>query len=278
MVRVKAKDLIAGAKNSKSMHEFLQGQNPSQVTPQQTPKRKATSPAALQNISEKETNLREICKGINAINEKLTSMQCSIDENNQLVAHASSKSFQNEEKIMHLSSRTSTIEQKFLNDRIEISGLPEGLINPNLNVKTQVLKLLKDSLIEIEPVEIANAYLMKKGNRENEKRTVCVVTFLHEAIKSRIMRRKMEQKTGPASKFYFNEVLTPANRKLVYSARQMKKAGTFSSVGTMNGQVFVKKTQDGAKIFINSQCEMEELGRMSNEKLTNNLQNINNQE
>lgn len=270
--RVTAKQLIKGAENNKSMRDFLQN---SQGTPQQTPKRKATSPAALQNVNENESSLREICKGINAINEKLTSMQNSIDDNNQLITNINNKCFQNEEKIDVLSTKASVVDQRYLNDRIEITGIVEGTINPKLNVKTQVVKFFKELLIEVEPVEVANAYLMKRKTRDNEGKLICVVVFLHEAIKSRVMKRKMEQTTGPSAKYFFNEVLTPLNRKLVYHARQMKKEGKFSNVGTLNGQVFVKKIPGGDKIFINSLCEVEELGKMSNENLTNNLQKLN---
>lgn len=280
MGRISAKDLLQGAKNNKSMHDFLQGQHASQNTsqPPATPKRKATSPAALQNVNENESSLKEICKGINAINEKLSTMQNSIDDNNQLISIANTRCFQNEEKIEHLSTRTNALDQKQLNDRLEISGITGSTFNANLNIKTQVVKFLKEMLIEIEPVEIANAYLMKRKVKEQEEKIFCVVIFLHEAIKSRVMKRKMELKSGPAVQYFFNEVLTPLNRKLIYSARQLKKAGKFSNAGTMNGQVYVKKTPEGAKIFINSICEMEELGKMSNDVVTNNLQKLNNRE
>lgn len=275
MVRVTANSLLQGAANSKSMHEFLkpsvlsQGNNVNEQTStaQGTPKRKATSPAGLHDLNENASSLKDICRGINSINEKLSSMQISIDSNNALISQTASKSYLNEMKIDKISAKTNFLHQSQLNDKMEISGITSTTFDDKLDMRTQAIHFLNELSIKVEPYEIANAYQRKKNVRGTPT-PIAVIVFVHEAIKSRIMRCKMSIKSGAATKYYFNDVLTPQNRAMVYKAKELMRAGKFSNVGTLNGQVYVKKAADGEKIFIDSFVNMEEIAKMSVSDLT----------
>lgn len=273
MSRITAASLLKGAMNNRSMHDFLKPSVLSQSNSSpRTPKRKATSPAALHDINENGSSLDEICKGINAIVEKLSSMQVAIDNNNSITSHVAERSSSNEQKIQSISTMTNFLHQSQLNDKMEISGISHTTFNDQQDLKYQVVHFLNEMSIKVESYEVADAYLRKR-NVKGTLRTLVVIVFVHGAIKSRIMRKKFAIKTGPATKFYFNDVLTPQNREMMYNARELMRAGKFSKVGTLNGQIYVRLAADGDKIFIDSLAEMEEIARMSVSKSTSSISN-----
>jgi hypothetical protein len=64
----------------------------------------------------------------------------------------------------------------------------------------------------------------------------------------------------------------------MFEARRMKIEGKFAVAGTLNGQIYVKKSSDGEKIFINSLCELEELGNMKAVNIANeNVSSLSNE-
>lgn len=261
---VRAKDFLKAASTSHNIEHFFNTQtqtpNANNVSNFQSSKRSARDPADLYNIDENDANLKEICRGINAINEKLETMQNSLDNTQLHLNNVSKKSMQNELKIENLNIQTDALRQRNLNDRIEISGPLDDYFTDSHNIKSHAVKFLKELMIEIESVEIANAYMKKLPGVHERK--ILIIIFIHDAIKSRVMKRKMSMKTGLAAKFFFNESLTPHNRNLLYHARQMKKDGKFAAVGSIDGKIFVKKASLGQKIFLNSVNELNDLARL----------------
>lgn len=225
-------------------------------------KRNAKSPAALAMVDEKHADNSALAKGINAIVEKLGDIGLSVDNNNSMLTQLTAQNVMTEQKIAHLNKCNNSHYQARLNDTIEITGFPGSLRSATGDVRRIVMKYLKEMSIEIELVEIARAYF-REFTTKGQKKCILVVTFLHNAIKSRVMEQKLKIRNEINKNVYFNEALTPFNRTLVYKARQLKKAGKFSSVGSMNGQIYVKKLNGGPKIFVYNECEIEEISKMT---------------
>lgn len=283
MVRVTAKSLIEGAKNNKNIQQlFSQSSSSSQNQNNMTPtpvkhSRKRVAASPLDDIDESEPSLKDVCRGLSAINQKLTYMQQSIENNNHLIATTSQRSVHNEKRINGIAQSNQFLHQNRLNDRMEITNFSPTTFNMATDIKPQVIAFLRSMQIDVEPVEVANAFVMRKKTAQGERVSIIVV-FIHEAIKSRVMKRKFSMKSGSANNCYFNDVLTPSNRKIMFEARRMKKEGKFAVAGTLNGQIYVKKSSDGEKIFINSLCELEELGNMKAVNIANeNVSSLSNE-
>jgi hypothetical protein len=280
MPKVNAKNLLAGAINSRSMHEYFP--SPTQSHPQQhqstsqqipTPaKRFASSPPSFHKVDEKDPNLTEICKGINAMYSVLNSVKETVENTNTFMANVASKANKNEIRIDELSSSTAYLEQCQLNDRIEISSRLPMNIDAKLDVKQQVLKLFSDLKITVDPVEVVTAYLRKWQSKNGENKIITVI-LVHAAVKQRILRDKMQLRTELAANFYFNEVLSARNRSIIFRARELKRAGKFFKAGSVNGQIYIMKAKEGDKIFIANISELEELAKINVEQCQDRLTN-----
>lgn len=230
-------------------------------------KRQANSPASLATVDEKNANNTALAKGINAIVEKLGNIEISIGSNNSMLTNLTAKSQRTDHAIHQLTASTNFLQQSRLNGTIEISGYPVTLRSKSGDVRHHVKSFLNELGIEVDVIEIATAYFRDFKSNGSDK-SILVIVFIHEAVKSRVMKSKMQSKSNGSQNLYFNEALTSFNRSLIFKARQLKKAGKFSNVGSMNGQIFVKKSNDSQKIFINNLCEMEEISALSAQQIS----------
>lgn len=258
MGRTTASRLIKGATNNTSIRNFLSQTQSTPVTPNKK-QRPATSPATLENLEEDNASISDIARGINAINQKLNSMQIDISNNNDLLSTVTKKVSGHHLSIASLNTQTSQLQQANLNDRIEICYANNAPFDLKLNAKEEMLKLFNKLAIEIDPIEIADAYFKRKQTRTAGVRNVVVVIFIHQAIKNRVMRAKIGSNSNEAKLLYFNEILTPNVSAILYRAKQLRKEGKFSNTGTLDGQVFVRATRGGDKIFVRSIFELDEL-------------------
>lgn len=248
--------------------------SPNQMTPIASPqnkgtsssqqlKRKALSPASLHNVDEDRSNLKEISRGINAINEKLATMQISIDSNDSFLQNLAPKIYKHENQIDTINSQINSLQQMKMSDRVEISGKWKEFIDKKKSpFKLQIIDLFSKMEIDIESSEIANTFIKQIKEKNLVKKEILVVIFMHEEIKKRVMAKKLKSRNEVAKDIFLNEALTPLNRHILYEARQNKRAGKIHSTGTYNGRVFIRKIDKTPKIFINSLCELEELAKL----------------
>lgn len=210
--------------------------------------------------------LESISVGINTIMTQLTAMTATLDSHTGILGKFDEKCLQNQEAIVSLQNSNNLMMQSRLNERMEISGLPSLPVVPKSEFRALVWKSLHDMKIDVEKVEIADAYPYRRKIRSGDEKETIVVTFLHEAIKNRVMQSKMDLKTKTAKTVFFNDVLTPSNRTLIYQARLFKKAGKFDKVGTLNGKIYVRKDAKSKKIFVENVAEMEEIANLIHEE------------
>lgn len=227
-------------------------------------KRGASSPAGLHNVEEDNANLNEICRGINAINEKLITMQNSIDGSEAMLQKIVPLVNKHDSQISSVHSQINYLHQKNICDRIEIIGKWYEIIErKKTSMKAEVMELFAKLEIKIESCEIANAFIKQIRDDKIVKKEILIVIFMHEEIKKRVMAEKFKSQNELAKGIFFNETLTSENRHILYSARQYKRAGKIYSAGSINGRIFIKKIEKTPNIFVNSLMELEELAKLS---------------
>lgn len=266
MASYDASKILFNSLSSSSLQDLF-NDSPSNKPPNQTNtlinnKRKTRSPVGLPPIDTVQPELKSIAMGINAMNENINSVLMTLNTHTSALNEMVAKTVISEKSIETLKSSNNFLNQCRLNDRLEISGLIEAPPSNKIDLRAKVLTHLKEIGIAVEPYEIADVYTQKRKFGADE-RFVVILIFIHEAIKIRVMRQKMQIKTIASSSVYFNDVLTPHNRSLIYQARVMKKAGKFTQVGSFNGKIYVKKSNASPKIFINNVCEMSEIANLS---------------
>lgn len=237
-------------------------------------KRKASSPPAIETIEPENADCKAIAICLNSMSSQLSSITSTQACHTDLMTQHNERSIKNEKAIKSLENSSNDLQQARLNDRMEISGLEQ--LSPNSTreaLKSHVLKLFNTLNIKVESSEIADVFSMTRKIKEEEKFFVTII-FMHPAIKTRVMIDKSKIKGDGNQSIFFNEVLTPFNRNLIYHARVQKKAGKFLKVGSLNGKIYVVKSTNSQKIFINTILEMETIARMSAEEVEQTL-NVN---
>ena len=223
------------------------------------------------DADEENADLSSVAAGMNTIFSQIGTVKDTLTFQTNVMASFAAKSDHNEESIAALQSANNFLEQSRLNDRIEISGLADLAASTNKSeYRCLILKLFREWKIELEKIEIADAYSITRKDREGRDKSFVIVVFIHEAVKNRIMSAKMNSKMPQLKKIYFNDVLTHHNRSLLYEARQRRNAGQFTKVGTINGKPFVKKSLNGLKIYIQNVTELEGIAKLSQENLASN--------
>lgn len=250
--------------NISSMTPKLTHQNNlSTLLVQSGTKRKTNSPAGLSQIDTDAPDINSVAIGINAIISQLAHITETQGLHTGIMSEVSGRVSSNSQAITKLQDENQLFHQAKLNDRIEITGVKEIAFVDKKSFRVLVWQKLREMKIDIEKVEIADAYPRKTLMKDGSPRYAVVVIFTHESIKSRVMNEKMLSKEESAKGIFFNEVLTSFNRHLIYTARQFKKKGNFVKVGTLNGKIFVIKSEGGEKIYVDNVKQMEELANLT---------------
>lgn len=265
MAPISAKSLLkAAAANKSTMHDFLTTQTfNNELLTQSARKRRSKSPLGFTEIDTNNPDLKSISLGINAIINQMGHVTDTLNTHTQMLTKADNAVESNRAAIKCLESDRNSLQQAQLNDRMQISGLNEIPFTTKKNFRDSIWSFLRGMKIEVEKFEIVDAFYTKPKMKDGTEKYFVTVIFVHEGVKRRIMQDKIELNDENFKGIYFNDVLTQHNRQLIYHARQMKKNGIFSKVGSMNGNIFVKNKK-GEKIFVDNVKEMEEIAKLNN--------------
>lgn len=144
-------------------------------------------------------------------------------------------------------TRLNDLEQSKLDNMMDITGLKldaQSKSNPEL-LRSTVFKYLKSIGHTLELFEIADAFYLSGTKKSGDSYEIIRVTFLHDAIKRRVMKLKLN-----SHPVFFSHVLTKHNRLLLLQAKRHKKSHELHSAWTMNGQIFIKKQAESGKVRI----------------------------
>lgn len=166
----------------------------------------------------------------------------------------------NSENICDAGQRLNYLEQRLLNPQMEINGLDASDV-PNHLLREEVIKFIIECGISINPEHVIESY---KFNRtiKGQQSTIIIVTFMHEAIKRRVITEKIRNdKRNGNRQVFFSDVLTKTNRQILMQARQLKKSQRIFSAWTISGEVFIKTHENSEKFKVTSIEQLSSLNQ-----------------
>jgi hypothetical protein len=143
-------------------------------------------------------------------------------------------------------------------NKIEITGL---CVN-EISYEEQVRKLLK--VLHVEDIE-TNVKSINKINRNTDSKIIVEIRDSNVKQKilkqSKIIRPKLSlfDNTLPDKSIYINHCMTPYFKKIYYEAKQMKLLKNYKFLWVTEAGIFIKKTENGKTIKLNSLSKLDEI-------------------
>jgi hypothetical protein len=162
----------------------------------------------------------------------------------------------NKDHLYEVDYRLNALEQANLNASIEINGLRIPDNADSHIVMQSIISFMQTSSIAMKDHELVDAFTVPRviGGTQSK---VIIAVFLHPAIKGRIMREKMMKDKGKQVTVFFNNVLTKINRAIFMTARKCVKERKLFRAWSLNGEVYVKKSEQEDRIKVSSMEHLE---------------------
>lgn len=196
-------------------------------------------------------------EGVTA-HQKLDKILSILEKNDTRVGNIEAQLSCHNENLINVDFRLNELEQAKVNTKMEISGLTLPQDTQRYQIKGIVSKFLSDAGISFNEMEIVDAYAMSRRFRQTVQNYI-VVTFLHEAIKNRVMSEKIRLDKNKTVTVFFGHVLTRLNHSLLMKARYAVKGKKLIKAWSMSGNIFVLKSNDEGKIKLISHEHLEYL-------------------
>lgn len=209
-----------------------------------------------------------------SVHQKLDRILSIVEKNDKRVDEVESQLMRHEENFSDVDHRLNEIERARCNMKMEITGLNFPRDTPRHLIKPVVCEFLHKSNIAFNELEIVDTYAFRRRIR-NDEQTCIIVTFLHEAIKNRIITDKIRHdKNNQVVNVFFSHVLTKAQRHLLLNARRAVREKKLIKAWSMSGNVFVVKNPEEGKILLLSYSHLIDLigGEENNEQSSINEQ------
>lgn len=133
---------------------------------------------------------------------------------------------------------------------MEVTGLDVPAYVPSQQLRAFFVTYLRNINIEVDDLEVVDVYSSTRKNR-NVNQPVLIVSFLNEAVKNRIVRNKIcidKANSQRSITVYFGNVLTKSNHQLLLNARRAMKEKKIERAWSMNGEIFILRSQQEGKI------------------------------
>lgn len=212
--------------------------------------------------------LREITKSlefhtekVDEILENMEAFKISVQELKKKNTELTNKNNNLETRVAAMEQRLHEIEQQQLAKTIEISNIPQGKQEEAENIVKKVGEKLQLPTNEIQNIKCLSG--------RNERPSTYQITFYREELKS-IWLTNAKTKNITASDIlpdvtgtsngtiYVREALTPYNKKLLWSTKQLLK-DTYKYIWSKNGVIRVKKEDKGESHIIRCENDIKKL-------------------
>lgn len=211
------------------------------------------------------TDMEEMKKSSNFISDQYESFKNQLNENNKLISTLLSslekmkiENSQKDKKIEDLNLRISRLEQQSKTSYLEICEMQE---DKNITCIEQVIDISNEAQINVKPEDIKEAYRMPKRENSRMKHRPLIVNFHNkckrdEFVKKRQLHLRKEQQE---IKVYFNELMTPFYKNLLYICKQRARDTNHRFVWFANGKILVRKKESSPVITIETEGELSKL-------------------
>lgn len=205
------------------------------------------------------------------IQRSMEFLSASYDEMVKKVVSVQNDCTKNKEHIKHLENKIELLERNARSASIEIRNIPK---QPS-ETKSTLCNLVKKTGIKVDCiVRDSDIRTIFRTKTKNETQSPIIVEFAtavtkEELLKSTRLYNKNNSNdklntahldiVGTARPVYVSENLTSKAKRLYYLARELSKDRCYAHCWTLNGQVFLRKTDGAPHLRINSEEDLVSL-------------------
>lgn len=168
-------------------------------------------------------------------------------------------------KVETLEARVEDLEMYSRRNCLEIQGVPEENGESVVEVVKKVGSAL-DFVIEDTMIDACHRIGRRTAGRDQPRGII--VKFVRRTDKELIMKRRRDRKRDFSTRhldlpmdnpIYLNDSLSPARRRLLAQARQIRREKGFKYIWLRNGNILLRKEEGSPVIEIKTQADLREL-------------------
>ena len=175
---------------------------------------------------------------------KIKKLESKVEEQDKIITN-------HKREIQHLTNRCDNNERLARSNKIILAS---PVINTQTNNFYDAVKLILRDGFELPPGIIAMIMI----NRFGCAKVTVLLDLPSAAIKANIFSAKKSLRDKPEyANLFVNEFLSRKNGELLKKARALKKEEKLVSAFTYNGQVYIKKEENGDKILVSDMTDLQ---------------------
>ena len=203
-------------------------------------------------------NMEEVKKSIKSLTDDLKSQKSTTDD-----LKASTSKLSSELDVS--TNKLDELEQYTRKNSLEIHGIP---LEANMSCEEVVLEIAQAIDVDLESSDIEISHRLK--GKANMKSQPIIVKFVSHKKKKELLfaRRKLKGVTvgdifehledeSSKDRIFINENLTAHRRRLFGKLLSLRKKGTIFSTWTMDGKIFMKKTEVDISKLIKADMDID---------------------
>lgn len=169
-------------------------------------------------------------------------------------------------KVCELEERVENMEQYSRRNCLEVQGIPEGEGESVLDIVKDVGRALK---MEITDSMIDTCHRLRQKKDAKGPRGI-IVKFVRRMDKEALLKKRQEKKKDFSTRHlnlatptdipvFINESLSPARKRLLWQARQLKTDREYKYIWLRNGNILLRKEEGSPVITIKTQADLDKL-------------------
>jgi hypothetical protein len=167
-------------------------------------------------------------------------------------------------KLLDMERRLDEIEQYSRLNAVEIHGIP---VQPNEDVIGVVKEVGKALNMEVREDMIDACHRLGSKPGPNNSPPGIIVKFVRRLDKEELLKKRRVKSNlstrhmnmSMDQTVYINEALTPARRRLLAAARQLKREKNFRFLWVRGGKIFLRKSEGSNVVQVTCQADLDAL-------------------
>jgi len=224
-----------------------------------------TQIAALRNeIAEIQKSQKFISENHDGLNKDYKSVLLSNKKQKQELSNLAKRTDELQKRSSDEELKLDELEQYDRRQNLELEGVP-FMENEDVNkITMELAKQLEVDLVE-EDISIAHRLPRKRPHGRigiKPKHPTIIVRFISRHKRNEIYANRFKAKNmdefpvDNMEQFYINENLTQRRKRLFWLTKNKSKELDYKFIWTVNGQIFVRKTDNSEKIAVKEEYDL----------------------